>query len=85
MENRTAEITQAFGAPAEGASGLLSLHQYELLFEMTTQLLAASSLEDRDRELDWLAASKLPLSDAQRGRLESERNRSRELRTQAPP
>ncbi len=47
--------------------------------------LAASSLEDRDRELDWLAASKLPLSDAQRGRLASERNRSRELRTQAPP
>jgi PAS domain S-box-containing protein len=47
MEHRTAESAQAFGAPAEGAQGLLSLHQYELLFEMTTQLLAAQSLDEQ--------------------------------------
>ena len=57
MENRTAEIAQAFGAPAEGARGLLSLHQYELLFEMTTQLLAAQSLDEQTSlVLDTLTA-----------------------------
>src|ERR671939_469158 len=47
MEHRTAEIAQAFEAPAEGPQGLLSLHHYELLFEMTTQLLAAQSLDEQ--------------------------------------
>ena len=57
MENRTAEIAQAFEAPAEGAGGLLSLHQYELLFEMTTQLLAAQSLDEQTSlVLDTLTA-----------------------------
>lgn len=57
MEHRTAEIAQAFGAPAEGAQGLLSLHQYELLFEMTTQLLAAQSLDEQTSlVLDTLTA-----------------------------
>jgi PAS domain S-box-containing protein len=57
MENRTAEIAQAFGAPAEGSRGLLSLHQYELLFEMTTQLLAAQSLDEQTSlVLDTLTA-----------------------------
>ena len=57
MENRTAEIAQSFGAPAEGARGLLSLHQYELLFEMTTQLLAAQSLDEQvSLVLDTLTA-----------------------------
>src|SRR3954470_17604714 len=57
MEHRTAEIAQAFGGPAEGAQGLLSLHQYELLFEMTTQLLAAQSLDEQTSlVLDTLTA-----------------------------
>lgn len=57
MEHHTAEIAQAFGAPAEGAGGLLSLHQYELLFEMTTQLLAAQSLDEQiSLVLDTLTA-----------------------------
>lgn len=57
MENRTAEFAQAFEAPAEGARGLLSLHQYELLFEMTTQLLAAQSLDEQTSlVLDTLTA-----------------------------
>lgn len=57
MEHRTAEIAQAFGAPAEGTGGLLSLHQYELLFEMTTQLLAAQSLDEQTSlVLDTLTA-----------------------------
>ncbi|HWS87226.1 MAG TPA: ATP-binding protein [Pyrinomonadaceae bacterium] len=57
MEHRTAEIGQAFDAPAEGAGGLLSLHQYELLFEMTTQLLAAQSLDEQTSlVLDTLTA-----------------------------
>ncbi len=57
MEHRTAEIAQAFEAPAEGAQGLLSLHQYELLFEMTTQLLAAQSLDEQTSlVLDTLTA-----------------------------
>src|SRR5215208_3061226 len=63
MENRTAEIAQAFESPAGGARGLLSLHQYELLFEMTTQLLAAQSLDEQvSLVLDTLTAGlELPL------------------------
>lgn len=57
MEHRTAEIAQAFAAPEGGAGGLLSLHQYELLFEMTTQLLAAQSLDEQTSlVLDTLTA-----------------------------
>ena len=57
MEHRTAEIAQAFETPAGGARGLLSLHQYELLFEMTTQLLAAQSLDEQvSLVLDTLTA-----------------------------
>ena len=57
MENRTAEFAQALAAPAEGSRGLLSLHQYELLFEMTTQLLAAQSLDEQTSlVLDTLTA-----------------------------
>jgi PAS domain S-box-containing protein len=57
MENRTAEMAQAFGGPDGGAGGLLSLHQYELLFEMTTQLLAAQSLDEQvSLVLDTLTA-----------------------------
>jgi PAS domain S-box-containing protein len=74
MEHRPAEIEQAFGAPAEGAAGLLSLHQYELLFEMTTQLLAAQSLDEQTSlVLDTLTAglghkgAALALVDRQRG------------------
>src|SRR5215210_4213783 len=57
MEHRTAEMAQTFEAPAEAADGLLSLHQYELLFEMTTQLLAAQSLDEQTSlVLDTLTA-----------------------------
>src|SRR5919112_4713043 len=57
MEHRTAEIAQAFEAPDGGARGLLSLHQYELLFEMTTQLLAAQGLDEQTSlVLDTLTA-----------------------------
>jgi PAS domain S-box-containing protein len=57
MEHRTAEMAQAFGTPAEEARGLLSLPQYELLFEMTTQLLAAQSLDEQTSlVLDTLTA-----------------------------
>ncbi|MDT7809892.1 MAG: hypothetical protein QOJ70_3705 [Acidobacteriota bacterium] len=57
MENRTAEIAQAFGAQTGGSQALLSLHQYELLFEMTTQLLAAQSLDEQTSlVLDTLTA-----------------------------
>jgi PAS domain S-box-containing protein len=57
MEHRTAEIAQALGSPGAGAGGLLSLHQYELLFEMTTQLLAAQSLDEQTSlVLDTLTA-----------------------------
>ena len=74
MENRPAEIAQTFGAPAEGGEGLLSLHQYELLFEMTTQLLAAQSVDEQTSlVLDTLTAglghrsAALALVDRQRG------------------
>ncbi|HEX8558412.1 MAG TPA: ATP-binding protein [Pyrinomonadaceae bacterium] len=57
MENRPAEIAQAFGGPAEGARGALALHQYELLFEMTSQLLAAQNLDEQTSlVLDTLTA-----------------------------
>jgi PAS domain S-box-containing protein len=58
MENRTAEMAQAFGGAAAGGSqALLSLHHYELLFEMTTQLLAAQSLDEQTSlVLDTLTA-----------------------------
>lgn len=57
MEHRTAEIAQAFDGPTEGAQGPLSLHQYEMLFEMTTQLLAAQSLDEQvSLVLDTLTA-----------------------------
>lgn len=39
----------------------------------------ATSLEDRNRELEWLAGSALPFSEAQRARLETARALSREL------
>src|SRR5687767_8217977 len=74
MENRPAEIAQAFGAPAERAQASLSLHQYELLFEMSTQLLAAQSLDEQTSlVLDTLTAglghagAALALIDRQRG------------------
>ncbi|HEX7957365.1 MAG TPA: ATP-binding protein, partial [Pyrinomonadaceae bacterium] len=57
MEHRPAELAQAFGAPDGGARGLLSLQQYELLFEMTSQLLAAQSLDEQTSlVLDTLTA-----------------------------
>src|ERR671939_1815178 len=74
MEHRTAEIAQAFEAPAEGPQGLLSLHHYELLFEMTTQLLAAQSLDEQTSlVLDTItsglgyAGAAIALADRQRG------------------
>jgi PAS domain S-box-containing protein len=74
MENRLAETAQTFGAPAGGAQGLLSLHQYEFLFEMTSQLLAAQSLDEQTSlVLDTLTAglghtgAALALVDRQRG------------------
>jgi PAS domain S-box-containing protein len=74
MENRPAETTQTFGAPAEGGEGLLSLHQYEFLLEMTTQLLAAQRLDEQTSlVLDTLtaelgyASAVLALVDRQRG------------------
>jgi PAS domain S-box-containing protein len=74
MENRLAENAQTFRAPAEGAQGLLSLHQYEFLFEMTSQLLAAQSLDEQTSlVLDTLTAglghagAALALVDRQRG------------------
>jgi PAS domain S-box-containing protein len=57
MENRTAELARAFASPAEGARAPLSPRQYELLFEMTTQLLAAQSVEEQTSlVLDTLTA-----------------------------
>jgi PAS domain S-box-containing protein len=74
MENRLAENAQTFSAPAEGARGLLSLHQYEFLFEMTSQLLAAQSPDEQTSlVLDTLTAglghagAALALVDRQRG------------------
>src|SRR5919107_3824399 len=57
MENRTAELARAFASPAGGAGATLSPRQYELLFEMTTQLLAAQSVEEQTSlVLDTLTA-----------------------------
>ncbi|HEX8723110.1 MAG TPA: ATP-binding protein [Pyrinomonadaceae bacterium] len=74
MEHRPAELAQAFGAPGEGARGLLTLHQYETLFEMTSQLLAAQSLDEQTSlVLDTLTAglgyagAALALVERQRG------------------
>lgn len=47
MENRLTELAGTPGAFDEGAPADLQTHQYELLFEMTTQLLAAQNLEER--------------------------------------
>ncbi|MBL9022580.1 MAG: hypothetical protein JNL21_10295 [Myxococcales bacterium] len=41
---------------------------------------AAPSLEERDRELEWLAGSRLPLNETQRARLEDERAKSKKYR-----
>jgi hypothetical protein len=48
------------------------------------QAQAAPSLEERDAPLEWLASSKLPLTETQRSRLEDERAKSRELRKEGP-
>ena len=48
MANRHTETAATLDAFAEGASGgSLPLHQYEFLFEMTTQLLASQKLEEQ--------------------------------------
>ncbi|HEU4597962.1 MAG TPA: ATP-binding protein [Pyrinomonadaceae bacterium] len=48
MDNRLTETAAPLDAFAEGASGgSMPLHQYEFLFEMTTQLLAAQKLEEQ--------------------------------------
>jgi hypothetical protein len=76
------EIDEAFrgGAKPERAQvrsvdALVS----ECFEQKIDQALNATSLEDRNRELEWLAASALPFSEAQRARLERERSLSREL------
>ncbi|HWW73857.1 MAG TPA: PAS domain S-box protein, partial [Pyrinomonadaceae bacterium] len=57
MENRTAESARALASPAGGAATPLSPRQYELLFEMTTQLLAAQGVEEQTSlVLDTLTA-----------------------------
>jgi PAS domain S-box-containing protein len=57
MEHRTAESAQALASPAGGAGAPLSPRQYELLFEMTTQLLAAQGVEEQTSlVLDTLTA-----------------------------
>jgi len=56
----------------------------ECFEQKLSQALAAASLEERDAPLEWLASSKLPLSEAQRSRLEDERARSRSLKADAP-
>jgi PAS domain S-box-containing protein len=57
MENRTAQSAQAHASPGGGVGELLSPRQYELLFEMTTQLLAAQSVEEQTSlVLDTLTA-----------------------------
>ena len=47
MENRLTRTATALDALRESAAGRLPLHQYEFLFEMTTQLLAAPSLDEQ--------------------------------------
>jgi PAS domain S-box-containing protein len=47
MENRPTELARTPGAFDDSAPTELQGHYYELLFEMTTQLLAAQKLEER--------------------------------------
>jgi len=47
MENRLTRTATALDALRERAAGRLPLHQYEFLFEMTTQLLAAQRLDEQ--------------------------------------
>jgi len=47
MENRLTRTAAALDALRESAAGRLPLHQYEFLFEMTTQLLAAQRLDEQ--------------------------------------
>ncbi|HEV3469882.1 MAG TPA: ATP-binding protein [Pyrinomonadaceae bacterium] len=47
MENRLTRTATALDALRESAAGRLPLHQYEFLFEMTTQLLAAERLDEQ--------------------------------------
>lgn len=47
MENRLTRTATALDALRESAAGRLPLHQYEFLFEMTTQLLAAQRLDEQ--------------------------------------
>lgn len=52
----------------------------ECFEQKLAQADAAPSLEARERELEWLAGSRLPLTEAQRARLEDERAESQKLR-----
>lgn len=47
MENRLTRTATALDALRESAAERLPLHQYEFLFEMTTQLLAAPTLDEQ--------------------------------------
>ncbi|HWS55733.1 MAG TPA: ATP-binding protein [Pyrinomonadaceae bacterium] len=47
MENRLTRTATALDALRENAAGRLPLYQYEFLFEMTTQLLAAERLDEQ--------------------------------------
>ncbi len=76
------EIDEAFRAGAKperaqvrSVDALVS----ECFEQKMEQALSASSLEERNRELEWLAASALPFTEGQRARLEKERSLSREL------
>lgn len=76
------ELDEAFRAGAEperahvrNVDALVS----ECFEQKMEQALNATSLEDRDKELEWLAGSALPFSEADRARLEKERSVSREL------
>lgn len=52
----------------------------ECFEQKLAQAGSAPSIEERDKSLEWLAGSKLPLSEGQRARLEDERAKSRKLR-----
>src|SRR5919107_408906 len=47
MENRLTRTATALDALRDGANTRLPLRQYEFLFEMTTQLLAAQRLDEQ--------------------------------------
>src|SRR5215210_7206316 len=47
MENRLTQPGPSVGPPDEGQAGGLPFRQYEFLFEMTTQLLAAPKLDEQ--------------------------------------